>query len=313
MKPVISGSPHIKNEKNTASIMRDVLIGLIPATAASLYFFGLPALILILTCLVTAIITEESVCRLRKQKSTLPDYSAAITGLLLALTLPPAVSWYGAAIGTVFALVVGKHLFGGLGFNIFNPALVGRGFIAAAYPAMITTYTEPQTALTVTEATPLMLQKFNNQLTSIDKLFLGNVSGSLGETSAFCLLAGGIYLFIRRSADWRTPVSLLFAVAVISFFGFFINSDFGPPFFHLFAGGLFLGTFFMATDPVTTPATKKGKFIFGLACGLLIMILRYFSNLAEGVLYSILFMNAAVPLINRYTRPRPFGRTEKIS
>lgn len=308
MKLEISSSPHLKVKANTALIMKDVIIGLLPALGASLYFFGLSALILIMICVVTAVVTEGLICKIRKQKNSLFDYSAFLTGLLLALTLPPAVSWYAAVLGTIVAIVIGKHLFGGLGSNIFNPALLGRAFIGAAYPIMITTYIEPGRAQAITEATPLMLQKFNGQLTSLDKLFFGNIAGSMGETSAFLLLLGGIYLLIKRSADWRVPLSLLFAVLIVSTTGYFVNSDFGPPLFHLFAGGLFFGTFFMATDPVTTPVTKKGKFIFGAACGLLIMVLRYFSNLAEGVLYSILFMNAAVPLINRYTRPKPFGR-----
>ncbi len=311
MRLEIAGPPHLKQKKNTSGVMLDVIIGLLPATAASLYFFGLPALILILTCTLTAVISEEIICKIRKQKSTVSDLSAAITGLLLALILPPAIRWYAAILGSIFAIVVGKHIFGGLGSNIFNPALLGRALIAGAYPAMITTYIEPGQTQAITEATPLMLQKFDGQLTALGQLFFGNVSGSIGETSAICLIIGGVYLLARRSADWRIPLSLLFGVLVISTAGYLINPDFGPPLFHLLAGGLMLGAFFMATDPATTPVTKKGRFIFGTACAALIMTLRYFSNLAEGVLFSILFMNAVVPLINRYTRPKPFGRDKK--
>lgn len=308
MKLEIIGAPHLRGKTNTASIMRDVLIALLPAIGAAIYFFGLPALFLIGVCTITALATEEAITKIRKQNSTLGDLSALVTGALVALILPPAVNWFGAVIATIFAILVGKHLFGGLGSNIFNPALLGRAFLAAAYPTMITTYVNPGRSQVITEATPLMLQKFNNQLTVLDKLFFGNVPGSLGETSALCLIVGGAYLLLRRSADWRIPASLLATVLLTSTLGYHFSTDFGPPLFHLLAGGLLIGAFFMATDPATTPATKKGKFIFGVACGLLIMVLRYFSNLAEGVLYSILFMNAAVPLINRYTRPKPFGR-----
>jgi electron transport complex protein RnfD len=311
MKLTISGSPHLKNKAKTPHIMLDVIIGLLPVIGASIYFFGFSALILICNCTVTAIVTERFINLTRKRKSTIRDYSAALTGILVALILPPSISWYGATIGTVFAILVGKHLFGGLGSNIFNPALVGRAFLAAAYPKTLTTYVKPGWSDTISEATPLMLQKFSGESTSLGQLFLGNVSGSLGETSALCLLIGGFYLLIRKSADWRIPVSLLFFVTVISIGGYLVKPDLGPPLFHLLSGGMLLGAFFMATDPVTTPTTKKGKFIFGGACAVLIMIIRYFSNLPEGVMYAILFTNATVPLINRYTRPKSFGLRRK--
>ncbi|MCF7873664.1 MAG: RnfABCDGE type electron transport complex subunit D [Candidatus Omnitrophica bacterium] len=311
VKLIVSGSPHLKERVKTSHIMRDVIMGLIPAAGASIYFFGISAAILIFNCIVTALITERIINQIRKQKNSLSDYSAAVTGLLVALILPPSIAWYGATMGAVFAILVGKHLFGGLGSNIFNPALLGRAFLAAAYPKMLTTYISPSQPDAITEATPLMLQKFSHKLTSLDKLFLGDVSGSLGETSAICLLVGGVYLLLRKSAGWRIPVSLLVTVILISTVGYLINPNFGAPIFHLLAGGLLLGTFFMATDPATTPVTIKGRFIFGATCGILIMLIRYFSNLPEGVMYSILFCNALVPLINRYTRPKAFGRGRK--
>lgn len=309
----ITASPHLQGKTTAAAMMKDVIIALLPATLAAVYFFGKPALILIATSILAAMIAESLVCLLRKEKNLLFDCSAILTGLLFGLILPPAVSWQAAALGAVVAIVVGKHLFGGLGSNIFNPALVGRAFVAAAYPTMITTYLNPGRVDTLAEATPLMLQKFSNQLTSIDKLFVGNIPGSIGETSAVCLLAGGVYLLAKKSADWRIPVTILVTVALISQTAFWLNPDFGPPLFHLFAGGLLMGAFFMATDPVTSPFTKKGKFIFAASCGTLIMVLRYFSNLAEGVLYSILFMNAVTPLINRYSRRVPFGRKKQAT
>ncbi|MFO8052739.1 MAG: RnfABCDGE type electron transport complex subunit D [Candidatus Omnitrophota bacterium] len=311
LKLIVSGSPHLQNKAKVPRIMRDVIIGLLPAIVASIYFFGIWAVILIFNCTLTALITERIINKIRKQKTTIGDYSAAVTGILVALILPVSIKWYGATLGTVFAVLVGKHLFGGLGSNIFNPALLGRAFLAAAYPRMLTTYTKPGQFDTVTEATPLMLQKFSHEITSLDKLFIGNTSGSLGETSAICLLVGGVYLLLRKSADWRIPLSLLVSLSLVSTIGYLINPNFGPPLFHLLAGGLLLGTFFMATDPATTPVTKKGRFIFGATCGILIMIIRYFSNLPEGVMYAILFANATVPLINRYTKPKPFGRGKK--
>ncbi|MCF7870566.1 MAG: RnfABCDGE type electron transport complex subunit D [Candidatus Omnitrophica bacterium] len=311
LKLTVSGSPHLKDKAKTSYIMRDVIIGLLPAVGAAIYFFGILAAILILNCVVTALLTEWIINRIRKQKNTIYDFSAAVTGILVALILPPSIAWYGATIGVVFAILVGKHLFGGLGSNIFNPALLGRAFLAAAYPRMLTTYTKPGQFDTITEATPLMLQKFSHKLTSLDKLFLGNVSGSLGETSAICLLVGGLYLLLRKSAGWRIPVSLLISLTLVATAGYLINPILGTPVFHLLAGGLLLGTFFMATDPATTPVTAKGRFIFGATCGILIMVIRYFSNLPEGVMYSILFCNALVPLINRYTKPKAFGRKER--
>lgn len=307
----ITSAPHLKTKIKTSKIMKDVLIALLPAIGAAIYFFGLAAVILIANCAITALITERAINIFRKQTSTLSDYSALVTGVLIALILPAQIKWYGATLGVVFAILVGKHLFGGLGSNIFNPALLGRAFLAAAYPKMLTTYIEPERVNAITEATPLMLQKFSNQTTDLSKLFIGNVSGSLGETSAICLLLGGIYLLLRKSADWKIPLSLLVSLATVSVIGYLAKPSLGSPIFHLFAGGLLIGAFFMATDPVTTPVTKKGRFIFGTVCGVLIMIIRYFSNLPEGVMYSILFMNAVTPLINRYTKPKSFGRKNK--
>ena len=177
----------------------------------------------------------------------------------------------------------------------------------ATYPKMLTTYILPFSLDSISNATPLALRKFSHILVSLKDLFLGNVAGSLGETSALCLIIGGIYLLIRKIADWRIPVSMLITVLGISSIFYLINPLNGSPLFHLFSGGFLLGVFFMATDPVTTPITKKGRYIFGVGCGILIMVIRIFSGLPEGVMYSILFMNAITPLINRYTRPRRFG------
>lgn len=306
----ISNSPHLRSELNTPYIMRQVIIALLPATAASVYFFGEKALWLISICIISSVLTEGIILKIRKKPQSLGDYSAALTGLLLALILPPSTKWYAAILGSIVAIGVGKQIFGGLGSNIFNPALVGRAFLMAAYPKMLTTFDAPKitaaintTADAISSATPLALQKFSHTATDIYELFIGRVAGSLGETSAICLLAGGAYILIRGIADWRIPLSMLATTAIIAL----LNPDKGSVLFHLFSGGLLIGAFFMATDPVTTPVTKKGRYVFGIGCAILIMIIRYFSGLPEGVMYSILFMNAFVPLMNRYTTPRRYG------
>jgi len=307
MSLIISSPPHLKSKLSTDFLMKQVLIALLPAVTASIYFFGIKAVILIANCTFTAILTERIVLLLRRKPSTLNDYSAAVTGLLLALTLPPSLAWYAATLGSIVAISIGKHIFGGLGANIFNPALIGRAFLMAAYPKMLTTFIKPSSVDAISSATPLILRKFSQIITPTSTLFFGKISGSLGETSAICLIIGGLYLLIRKIAGWRIPLSLLLTTTITSIILYLINPSWGSIWFHLFSGGLLLGAFFMATDPVTTPTTKKGRYIFGVGCGMLIMIIRYFGGLPEGVMYSILFMNALTPLINRYTKPRRFG------
>jgi len=304
----ISSSPHIHSPRNTAYLMRQVLIALIPAILAAFYLFGLRALLLIGLCTASAVLSEWLIIRIRKKPATLSDGSAVVSGVLLALILPPSTAWYAAVLGSAFAIIIGKHVFGGLGKNIFNPALIGRAFLMAAYPQMLNTYIAVRSVDAVTSATPLTLLKFSHEPSSLSALFWGTTSGSLGETSAFCLLLGGGYLLIRKIADWRIPISLLLTTTIISIIGFQFDPLKGTPLFHFLSGGLLLGAFFMATDPVTTPTTKKGRYIFGIGCGVLIMTLRYFSGFPEGVMYSILFMNALTPLINRYTKPLSFGK-----
>ena len=307
MALIITNPPHLKSKVNTPFLMKQVIIALLPAVVASIYFFGIRAVMLIANCTLSAIITERIVLLLGKRPSTISDYSAAVTGLLLALTLPPSLPWYAATLGSIVAIGVGKHIFGGLGANIFNPALIGRAFLMAAYPKMLTTFIKPGSVDAISSATPLALRKFSQVITPASTLFFGKVSGSLGETSAICLIIGGLYLLIRKVAGWRIPLSLLLTTTITSAIFSLLNPNWGSVWFHLFGGGLLLGAFFMATDPVTTPTTKRGRYIFGIGCGVLIMIIRYFSGLPEGSMYSILFMNALTPLINRYTKPRRFG------
>ncbi|MCP4653229.1 MAG: RnfABCDGE type electron transport complex subunit D [Candidatus Omnitrophica bacterium] len=303
----VSASPHLESAATTPFIMRQVIIALIPATIAGLILFRIRAALLIVICVFVSIATEEVISRIRKKPSTITDYSAALTGLLLALILPPTTSWYGAILGSIFAILVGKHLFGGLGMNIFNPALIGRAFLMASYPKMLTTYIKPFAADSISCATPLALNKFSQIGTPLTDLFFGGVSGSIGETSAICLIVGGIYILIRKIADWRIPVSMLVTTIVFSTILYLTNNAYGSPLFHILSGGLLLGVFFMATDPVTTPVTKKGRYVFGITAAIMIMVIRVFGGLSEGVMYSILFMNALTPLINRYTKPKRFG------
>ncbi|MCQ9205123.1 MAG: RnfABCDGE type electron transport complex subunit D [Omnitrophica bacterium] len=303
----ITSSPHLSSKINTSYIMLQVMVGLLPATVWAVYLFGQRAIFLIVNCILSAVISEVLILWLRKKPIVIGDCSAILSGLLLALILPPSTKWYAASLGSIFAILVGKHIFGGLGSNIFNPALIGRAFLMAAYPKMLTTFIAPNSINALTAATPLALRKFSQAITLNKDLFFGNVAGSLGETSSLLLIIGGLYILVVRIADWRIPLSLLLTTAVISIIGFRFNPLNGDIFFHLLSGGLLMGAFFMATDPVTTPITKKGRYIFGVGCGIFIMLIRYFSGLPEGVMYSILFMNAFTPLINRYSAPKPFG------
>jgi len=303
---LLSTSPHIKDRLTVSRLMRDVIIALLPAVGFSIYFFRLRAVELILTCAFVSVVAEYGFLKLRRKP--LPEESSALlTGILLAMVLPPDLPLWAAAMGAVFAIIFGKQIFGGLGYNIFNPALIGRAFLMATFPVLMTTWTEPLTLDTLTGATPLGLMKFESQLTPLPDLFWGNVSGSLGETSAFAILVGAVYLFIKRCIDWRIPLFYLATVAVFSSIAFLFNPGYGSPLFHLLAGGLMLGAFFMATDPVTTPISKKGRIIFGTGAGVLVMVIRLWGGYPEGVMFSIIFMNAITPLLNRYIKPKILG------
>ncbi len=233
--------------------------------------------------------------------------SALLTGILLALTLPPSFPLWAAVLGTIFAIIIGKQIFGGLGYNIFNPALIGRAFLVATFPVLMTSWVNPFTIDAVTTATPLGLLRFQSQSTPLLPLFLGNVSGSLGETSALALLIGGAFLLIKKHIDWRTPLAYLLTVALMSGIFYLINPLYGSPLLHLLAGGLMIGVFFMATDPVTTPLAKQGRWLFGLGAGAIVVIIRNWGGYAEGVMFSILLMNAFTPLLDRYIKPRVLG------
>ncbi len=310
---ILASSPHFHSPNTVPKIMWNVILALVPATVMALVYFQWAAVGIILSSVLAAVVSEMIVNRIKNEAFTIPDGSAAITGLLLALTLPPSFSIGGAVLGSVFAIIIGKHVFGGLGYNIFNPALMGRAFLQASFPVPMTTWSWPLTARYaevdgVTAATPLGLFKFENITSELPGLLTGNISGSLGETSAIAIVIGGIYLLIRKYADWRIPVSFLSSVFIVSGVFWLISPTAYPtPVFQLLSGGLMLGAFFMATDMVTSPVTAKGAWIFGAGTGFILVIIRLFGGLPEGVMYSILLMNAFTPLINRYTRPKYFG------
>ncbi len=306
---ILSTSPHIKSVNTVPKIMLSVIVTLIPAVLFSIYQFGFYTIAMYAVSVAVCLASEYAVVLLRKRHPSLRDFSAAVTGVLLVMVLPPKFPLYGVVLGAVVAIVIGKQIFGGLGYNIFNPALIGRAFLAAAYPVFISTWTIPHLVSdTVTAATPLARMKFDGMMTAHADLFLGRVGGSIGETSALLLLAGSVYLILKRYIKWRVPASILVTVAVLGEIFHLINPDRYPdPLFHLLAGGLMIGTLYMATDMVTSPLTNKGCVIFGTGIGALVIVIRLFGGLAEGVMYAILFMNAFVPLINRGTKPRIFG------
>jgi len=304
----LTTSPHLHSKWSTSKVMWFVVAALIPSIVAAIIFFGWMQIFIIITAVVFAVGTEAAIQSIRKKKVTWFDGSAALTGLLLALTLPPNFSLSATAIGSVVAIGLGKQIFGGLGYNIFNPALVGRAFLQAAFPVQITTWVKPNFAVdSVTGATPLAAFKFDKIFTDTVPMAIGNVGGSLGETSAIAVLVGGILLIAVGIVNWRIPLSMIVGILVFGGMFWFINPQNPSPVFHIFAGSFLFGAMFMATDWVTSPITNKGMWIFGLGISLVLVVIRIYGGLPEGVMYSILFMNGFVPLINRYTKPTMFG------
>lgn len=305
---VVSSSPHIFNSLSTPNIMWGVVIALIPVTAASIIFFKMNAVRLLISCVIGCVATEVIIQKLQKKKITIYDGSAVVTGLLLCMVLPPSLPVWTALFASVVAIGLCKQLFGGLGYNIFNPALLARAFLVAAFPAFLTRWNAPFTLDAITGATPLGAMKFEYVQAPIMNLFFGNVAGSLGETSALAIIIGSAYLFIKKYADWRIPLSFILTASLLgAVLGIINPSNYPTVLFHVLSGGLLLGALFMATDPVTSPVTKKGRWIFGIGCGLLTIVIRTWSGLPEGVMYSILLMNGVTPLINKFTKPKRFG------
>ena len=328
-KFVVSTSPFLKRQVDTPAIMRHVLYSLTPAVLAAVYFFGLSALLIIVTCIAGCTVTEWLLSgRGSLKKSPVRDGAAVVTGLLLALTLPPGLALWMAFLGGVVAIVFGKLLFGGLGHNVFNPSLVGRAFLQACFPVSLTTWSgyggmERFASLRgdnfalpflksnidgVSAATPLAKMKFESLPTAISDLFIGTTPGSLGETSAVLILLGGAYLAYRKFLNWRVPLGIFASVFLFATILHAIDpARFAAGGFHLFSGGLVLGAVFMATDPVTSPVTPRGSWLFAMGIGVLVVLIRQFSGMPEGVMYSILLMNAMTPLIDRFTQPRLYG------
>jgi electron transport complex protein RnfD len=315
----IESSPHIRSTESVPTIMYWVVGSLMPPVGGAIYFFGMNAVRILSVSILTCLATEYIFLLVRKKKtSAVLDGSALITGILFALVLPPGLKSSHVAIGAFVSIALGKQVFGGLGYNIFNPALVGRAFLQAAFPVALTTWVPPLVQKgvdTATFATPLAKFKFSpagmalaDRLTDPGDLFLGYVGGCLGETSAFLLMIGAVVLLLRRYINWRVPAGILATVFLLTGVLHRLNPDqCASPLFHLLAGGLLLGAFFMATDMVTSPMTPKGNWIYAVGIGVMVVLIRVKGGLPEGVMYAILFMNGFVPILNRYTRPRIFG------
>ncbi len=361
MPLIMLSSPHAHGGDSIRMMMFTVIIALLPASIFSVYLFGWLALLMIVTCMGVALLTE-AICLalMRRPLNTLLDNSAALTGLFLALTLPAATPWWMAVLGSVFAIVLGKQVYGGLGYNIFNPALSARVILLISFPLNMTTWIIPmsatmgvthggmdlynlsqcltlffggfdalpavaqhgldaismasplghvKTAATLGISAPAALASYHYHLLDA---FLGFEAGSIGETSALALLIGGIFLLARHSITWHIPFSYLGTVALLAaIFNTIAPDHFTPPMFNLFAGGLMLCAFFMATDPVSSPVTPIGQIVFGIGCGIITWSIRSFGGYPEGAMFSVLLMNCAVPLIDHYCRPRVYGHEQE--
>jgi len=315
--------------------MIDVIIGLAPAMAAAGYYFRIHAAVLIATCVICCVTTEWLCNKIRNKPSSLDDFSAVVTGVILALSLPPALPVWTAVVGSVFAIAIGKMVFGGLGANVFNPAMVGRTFLSASFGLLMTTWTVPATISpgmpavaqentlnARTQATPLAWSKLaiKNELGAdiysqeqFKPAMIGEVGGCLGETSAIALLIGGIYLLIRRTITYHIPVAVLSAAFVFGGIAYLVDSYvYVQPFFHLVSGGMLLCAFFIATDPVTAPLTRRGMWLFGVGVGTVTMLIRIVGEYPEGVMFSILLMNAVTPLIDWLFKRIPAGGKPRV-
>ncbi len=324
----VSPAPHISKAHSTRSIMLDVIIGLMPAVLGALWFFRVRAAVVIGTCVIACVATEWLCNLIRKKANSVDDLSAVVTGIILALSLPPAVPVWLVAIGGAFAIAIGKMVFGGLGSNTFNPAMVARAFLTACFGMLMTTWTVPATidpqmptiaatgANAITQATPLAWSKqvlkgkadvdvVNKQLIAT---LTGQVGGCLGETSAIALLIGGAYLLIKRTITFHIPAAVLISAAVFAGISCIAKPEACmSPLIHLTGGGMLICALFIATDPVTAPLTNKGMWIFGIGVGALVMLIRIVGEYPEGVMYAILIMNAVTPLIDRYCKLVPAG------
>jgi len=330
----IRTSPHILSGSSVDTIMFNVVLALLPVTGFAVFAFGLAGLLTLSMALVSCVLTEHLICRATGKPTTIGDWSVTITGLLYGLTLPPCLPLWMVAVGGVIGVAMGKALFGGLGYNTFNPALVGRAVLQAAFPVAMTTWipgfsagrfsTLPASTLTlpftvptvdaITSATPLALWKFSHETTATADLALGFISGSAGETSSVLILAGGLYLIARNMMNWRIPASIFAAVTVFSGALHLVDpARYASPAFMLFSGGLMLGAVFMASDMVGSPMTSRGCYLYGALIGLVTVVIRTWGGLPEGVMYAILLGNAVTPHLDRWIRPAVYGTRGKES
>lgn len=307
---MVSSTPHVRSRDTIERIMLDVVIALMPACIAGIYFFGIKALLLMLVSVVSCVLFEFIFQKITKKPVTVRDLSAVVTGLLLAMNLPASAPVWLPVVGGFVAIIIVKQLFGGLGQNFINPALLARAFLLTSYPVAMTKWTVDS----VSTATPLALLKQSIMPNSSDYInaLLGNIGGCIGETCSIALIIGGIYLLVKKVISWRIPATYLITVFILSWVlgrnGLFT----GVPVYELITGGLLLGAIFMATDYATSPITPVGQLIMGLGCGALTVIIRVYGGYPEGVSYSILLMNLVVPLIDKYTKPRVFGVKRRV-
>lgn len=308
-KFMMSSSPHIRSKTTSANIMQIVTAALLPAAAFGVYNFGLPALIMLISTTASAVLTELIYQKLMHKKVTVNDFSAVVTGLLLGLNMPPGAPWWMGALGSVFGILVVKQLFGGLGQNIMNPALGARCFLLISFTGQMTTFIYDG----VSGPTPLAVLKSGGTVDTMSML-IGKIPGTIGETSVFAIMLGAVILILTGVIDLRIPGTYLATFAVfVGIFGHFQNPDIGffdPQYItaHLCGGGIMLGAWFMATDYVTSPITKRGQIVYGMLLGILTGLFRLFGGSAEGVSYAIIISNLLVPLIERVTLPKPFGK-----
>lgn len=313
----VAPSPHVHGGDSVKRNMYGVVIALLPALAASVWYFGIGALTVVLTSVVSCVLIEYLIQKfVLKVQPTITDGSAAVTGLILAFNLPSNLPIWIIVVGALVAIGIGKMTFGGLGQNIANPAILGRVFLLVSFPAQMTTWPVPDTADGTTGATPLGLLKEGGvrAIANIQNtdLLLGNMGGSLGEVSALCLIIGGIFLICTRIITWHIPVSILATVAIFSWLlNLYAPDLYAPPTFHLLTGGMMLGAIFMATDYVTSPMSHNGMIVYGVGIGLLTMLIRTFGSYPEGMSFAILIMNIVTPLINTYCKPKRFGEVVK--
>ena len=297
---IVSGTPHVRSKESIQSIMRDVVIALIPASVMGIYYFGIKALMLIAISIISAVVFEWGYEKILKKPITVNDFSAVLTGLLLALNLPATASWWVPVVGAFVAIVLGKQFYGGLGQNFINPALAGRAFLVASYPTEMTTWTAPvgfSGADAVAVATPLATLKGGAMPdASLMDVVFGNIGGCIGETCAIALIIGGIYLIVKHVISWKIPVIYIATVFILT--AAIGRKGLRVPVYELFTGGLMLGAFFMATDYASSPVTPKGQVIFAIGCGLITTLIRIFG--------------VAVPLIERFTEPKIFGALPKV-